>query len=502
MAGWWLQPDVLRALADEFNHGIHQAKVQQVRQTGACSMTLELYAHGETFTLLLEAAPEACVALTTARLRRDQVQAPAFQGLLRKHLGNARTQQLTVDPERRSATLLLLTLQGGRNLVVEWARDAPNVLLVHENGTLLGAAHPAALPLRSLRVGKPFAPAPEAPTPLPARQTPPPPAPVPPDHALVRFPTHAQVDLQRQSAAPTPGRQGSPLRRRIKTELDKCLRLCRALEGDLERAKDSEVLRTAAERAKMQLDTLPAGVDRWELMDPFQPHLPAVGVKVDPALNARRNMEQLFHKARRLERTREHASTSLATARTRAERLRALLTDMDQDPSAPGLEDRARTLVGGVPEPLNGSGEGSARHGPSRHKPFRAFRTSGGWRVLVGKTPAENDLLTHRTARGNDIFLHARDAPGAHVVLVVEDNRRGLEEAIGEAALLAAHFSNLREAGAVDVRWTEIKHVRRVPRHPGLVTLAAERVRRVRIQDPRLKEMLAHPENTDRRLEG
>jgi predicted ribosome quality control (RQC) complex YloA/Tae2 family protein len=133
-------------------------------------------------------------------------------------------------------------------------------------------------------------------------------------------------------------------------------------------------------------------------------------------------------------------------------------------------------------------------------QPFRAFVTANGWRVLMGKSRTENDLLTHKTARGSDVFLHARDAPGAHVILVVEGERPGQELALQQAAQLAAHFSEARGHGVVDVRFTEVKHVKRVAGTPGLVTLAHERVKRVRLGDEAFAALLATEQGASTRL--
>jgi predicted ribosome quality control (RQC) complex YloA/Tae2 family protein len=68
---------------------------------------------------------------------------------------------------------------------------------------------------------------------------------------------------------------------------------------------------------------------------------------------------------------------------------------------------------------------------------------------------------------------------------------------LGDAALLAAHFSSLRGQGGAEVAWTRVKHVRK-PRGapPGSVTISQEKTLRVRLDDARLAELLRTAEGS------
>ena len=109
--------------------------------------------------------------------------------------------------------------------------------------------------------------------------------------------------------------------------------------------------------------------------------------------------------------------------------------------------------------------------------PYRRYRTSGGLEVRVGRSRKDNDELTFHHSAPTDIWLHARDVGGAHVILRwanAEANPPGRD--LAEAAVLAALHSRSRTSGTVAVDWTRRKHVRK-PRKspPGLV--APDRVK-------------------------
>jgi predicted ribosome quality control (RQC) complex YloA/Tae2 family protein len=103
--------------------------------------------------------------------------------------------------------------------------------------------------------------------------------------------------------------------------------------------------------------------------------------------------------------------------------------------------------------PATGAREATVRSGP------RHYLTSRGLSVLVGRGARENHHLTFGVARGEDLWLHARDVPGGHVILRDPENRAGPDD-IREAAELAAFFSDARTEGAVDVHVSRRKNLR------------------------------------------
>jgi len=122
-----------------------------------------------------------------------------------------------------------------------------------------------------------------------------------------------------------------------------------------------------------------------------------------------------------------------------------------------------------------GIGEKSEQHS---QLPFRIFTVEGGFEVWAGKSSENNDLLTLRHAKPNDLWFHARGSSGSHVVLKVgtgkgEPSKRAREQAAG----IAAYYSKMKNAKMVPVAMTEKKYVRK-PKGapPGTVVLEREKV--------------------------
>jgi predicted ribosome quality control (RQC) complex YloA/Tae2 family protein len=103
--------------------------------------------------------------------------------------------------------------------------------------------------------------------------------------------------------------------------------------------------------------------------------------------------------------------------------------------------------------------------------------------MLVGRNARENHHITFRVARADDLWLHARDVPGAHVVLR-DDQGRARSDDLREAAEVAAFFSEARTQSRVDVHVTRRKHVKPARGGPGRVFVAHSDTLRVPPRDP------------------
>ena len=136
-----------------------------------------------------------------------------------------------------------------------------------------------------------------------------------------------------------------------------------------------------------------------------------------------------------------------------------------------------------IKEELNKQGYLKDNSGPRKVKTVHktpqplVFKLSEGFTALVGKTNRQNDYLVTHLAKDNDIWLHVKDYPGAHVIIKTE---KSLSETpagvLLEAACLAAHFSKARQNKNVPVDYTFRKNVHKPPgAKPGFVTYTGQR---------------------------
>jgi predicted ribosome quality control (RQC) complex YloA/Tae2 family protein len=92
---------------------------------------------------------------------------------------------------------------------------------------------------------------------------------------------------------------------------------------------------------------------------------------------------------------------------------------------------------------------------------FRRFQVEG-FEILVGRNAANNDLLTQRHAYKEDLWLHARDVAGSHVVIKYQAGKKFPVSVIERAAQLAAYFSKRKNESLCPVIYTPKKFVRKL----------------------------------------
>lgn len=115
------------------------------------------------------------------------------------------------------------------------------------------------------------------------------------------------------------------------------------------------------------------------------------------------------------------------------------------------------------------------------HPDCWTYELADGFEVLAGKTDIDNDILSLKTAKANDLWFHVRGMPGSHVVLRHAEDDKPAGAIIKQAAAVAAWHSKARNAGVVPVSCTEAKHVGK-PRgaKPGSVSIKREKTIKVR----------------------
>ena len=104
----------------------------------------------------------------------------------------------------------------------------------------------------------------------------------------------------------------------------------------------------------------------------------------------------------------------------------------------------------------------------------RRYRSSDGYEIMVGRAGADNDHLTFRVAKSYDLWFHAADYPGSHVVLRNPQRKPVPPRSIAEAAQLAAKFSQARTLPRAAVNYCERKYVTKMKGFaPGQVRLSS-----------------------------
>lgn len=109
------------------------------------------------------------------------------------------------------------------------------------------------------------------------------------------------------------------------------------------------------------------------------------------------------------------------------------------------------------------------------------YMLPGDWIVLAGKTDADNDRLSLKTAKPDDWWFHVRGMPGSHVILRAKKGAEPDRDTLKRAAAIAAYHSKARNSGVVAVSCTQARYVSKLPgAKPGAVSIRKEIVLKVR----------------------
>jgi len=235
-----------------------------------------------------------------------------------------------------------------------------------------------------------------------------------------------------------------------------------ALERQLDHGGESAALRSAGQLLLTNKDRIRRGQPEAVVVD-FE------GVErripLDPARDAVANAESYFRRARRREKAEQELPARITAAREKQTSLDDALIDLAET----GPTEELWLLAGGRSEASQLSGSPGV---PGSPLPYRRLQSSGGLEIRVGRSARANDALTFKHSAPDDIWLHSRQAAGAHVILRWGNREQNPPESdLRDAALVAAEHSEARSSGLVAVDWTRRKYVRK-PRKspPGSVT--------------------------------
>ncbi len=236
-----------------------------------------------------------------------------------------------------------------------------------------------------------------------------------------------------------------------------------SLRDGLRDAAELERLRQSGELILAYQYSLSQG--QTELRAQYQPDSPELIIQLNAAQSPLENAQAFFRRYEKAKAARAAVPALISETETELAYLAQLKVDLELANNWPEIDDiaqalQARGLWRGSPQQRIGGG----RSGPLR------IVSRDGYVIWVGRNSRQNATVTFKTANAQDIWLHARDVPGAHVI-IRHDGRRIPPALIEAAAAVAAWYSARRSDSRVPVDYTRVKHVRSIKgAGPGMVT--------------------------------
>ncbi|MGE3174166.1 MAG: NFACT RNA binding domain-containing protein [Planctomycetota bacterium] len=427
----------------------------------------------------------ARVAPTTRRFRRDEQATGPRADALRKLLTDATVTGVEQAEGERRLALAFRAASGALRLQVELFSARGLWALCDDAGRILELSRPVVTAVRTLRPGDRYAPPPPRPGAAPAEPAP-------------RFapPVLAAIDahfLALDRVAETAG-DGERLRVLCDRAAARARTRADGLQEQLRQSEGAGALRQEGDLMLAYLHTAKRGAASMTVIDPDTGEDRVI--ELDPSKPVRLQAQARYDRARRLEDGRAIAAERLAQAQAEFEALTAVRRDLDGPTPDLDAARAALQALGAVPKPRE----------PARQKPkpkahgkprladenLRRFVSAEGYDLLVGRDNHQNDRLSMRIAKGNDLWLHVGGGrAGSHVVVRLPKGKTASLETLLDAGHLAVHFSKARGERAIDVIYTFAKNVRKpkgLP--PGAVVPQQTRTLQVRLDEARLRRVL------------
>ncbi len=248
---------------------------------------------------------------------------------------------------------------------------------------------------------------------------------------------------------------------------------------DADRGDDSELerLRAWGELLYAHVAEVPARASTF-----IPPSAPEVSIALDPELDAKANAAAIFKRYRKAVGRRAHVERRLVKLEAEERAVESLAWELER--AIPETLDELRAAVDALDRRKAPQAAKQRTQSGKKRAPLEVSLGHDA-RAFVGRSPTGNAELTFRVARPDDLWFHARNVPGAHVVLRLDEPRDASDAELHAAAALAAFHSKARGADKVEVDYTRRKYVRKqAGGAPGLVWYTNARTLLVAPRDP------------------
>lgn len=277
--------------------------------------------------------------------------------------------------------------------------------------------------------------------------------------------------------------QASDLIHRVQNELDKNRKKLAKQEKELSDTDNAEEFRQKGELLTTFLSLVPNNQDSVELDNYYTGQ--KITIALDKALTPNQNAQRYFKKYQKLKEAVKHLTGLIEETKQSIHYFESVEYSLSQA-NMDEIED--------IREELIQAGFMKRRSTDKRHKrkkPEQYLASDGKTIIMVGRNNLQNDELTFKMAKKGELWFHAKDIPGSHVL--IKDNLNPSDEVKTDAAELAAYYSKARLSNLVQVDMIEAKKLNKpTGGKPGFVTYTGQKTLRVTPTEEKIQGMRLH----------
>jgi len=235
-------------------------------------------------------------------------------------------------------------------------------------------------------------------------------------------------------------------------------------EDALAGAREGLAYQKWGELLTANLYRIPDGASAVTVEDYYATGQPPIAIPLDPSLSAVDNAQRYYRLYNKAKATQRKTEPLYRAALDELAYLDTLLVALDQAADLPEIEE-VRTELADQGYIGNHPGQESRRQKKEARSETprpRAYLSSQGRVILVGKNNRQNDWLALRYGRPHDLWLHVKNTPGSHVLVPLNEGEEFPDDTtLEEAAALAIHFSQARGSTLVPVDYTHVRHLKK-----------------------------------------
>ena len=274
--------------------------------------------------------------------------------------------------------------------------------------------------------------------------------------------------------------QASELIRKVENDLEKNRKKLAKQEAELAATDNAEEFRQKGELLTTFLHQVPNDQDQV-VLDNYYTNEP-ITIQLNKALTPNQNAQRYFKRYQKLKEAVKHLTFLIQETKETISYLETVETALAQASLSEVAEIREELIQTGFIKRRN------REKIHKRKKPEKYLASDGKTIILVGRNNLQNDELTFKIAKKDELWFHAKDIPGSHVVIT--GNLDPTDEVKTDAAELAAYYSKARLSNLVQVDMIETKKLNKpTGGKPGFVTYTGQKTLRVTPEEEKIKAM-------------
>lgn len=245
----------------------------------------------------------------------------------------------------------------------------------------------------------------------------------------------------------------------LRNEKNRAERKILILQEELQEAHQAEELKTLGDLLTANIGLMRKGQKEVTVLNYYDPAQTEITISLDPKLSPIENTQYYYHRYAKAKRSIDILERQITETHMEINYLDAVLVQLADALTKADLQEiRLELSEQGYLPQVYAPGKKNKRPATAPVVIPLRFLSPDGWEIFVGKNNKQNDYVTFKLGRGQDVWLHTKDIPGSHVILRVQ-HAEIPPDTLEMAAKLAAYFSKSRTSSQVPVDYTLRKHV-------------------------------------------